>query len=106
MSGSEAAAIRQLILDCAAGHKLSVDAMYVDELETAPAGLTQLIAALLPADERVLIIPSLLHLAGLGDPCKARADFESHGIRVLIAQHRRASAEFPGSGADTSDPLT
>ena len=45
-SGAEVAALRQEILDCAVSHAMAVDAIYVDELDTAPAQLT---AASLPS---------------------------------------------------------
>ena len=45
MNGAEVAALRQLILECAAGHQLSVHAIYVDELDTAPDQLVECLAA-------------------------------------------------------------
>lgn len=86
MSGAEAAALRQMILDCAVSHEMPLDAIYVDELDTAPAQLTECIAAVVAADESILIVPSLIHFAGLGNPVEVRADFERHGVTTLIAQ--------------------
>lgn len=86
MNGSEAAAMRQRIIDCATHHGLAVDAIYVDEIETAPAQLAELVAEILSAEESVMIIPSLLHLARLGNPIDARADFENNGVRVLVSR--------------------
>lgn len=86
MSSAEAATMRQLIIDCALEHDLTVDAIYVDDAETVPAELSSLVTAILGAEERFLIIPNLLHLAGLGDPYETRASFESNGIQVLVAR--------------------
>ncbi|QNE18873.1 hypothetical protein F1D05_14355 [Kribbella qitaiheensis] len=86
MGASESAAMHNQIFQCAENHCLVIDAIYIDEIETAPARLTALIATLTAADERVMILPNLLHLASLGNPYDVRADIEGNGIRVLIAR--------------------
>lgn len=96
MNSHEVAEMRTLMLNCAAAHGRSLDAMYIDEIETAPR---QLYACLMDSwahDDKVLIVPSLLHLTGEGDPRALRTHLESGGFVVLIAQ-----CQQPGAGSQS-----
>lgn len=94
MTSQEVAAMREVIVACAVSHNRTLDALYIDEIETAPR---QLYACLMDSwahDERVLIIPSLLHFAGEGDPRELRAHLEGNGFSVLIAQPQQAGRTY------------
>ena len=87
MTATEIGLLRRMILDCAAAHGLSVDAIYEEELDRVSEQLVDCIDAILDADEPVMIVPSLLHLASFGNPLEVRSNFQGQGIRVLIAQN-------------------
>ncbi|TDC33157.1 hypothetical protein [Kribbella albertanoniae] len=89
MTSSEVDELRRSILDCAASQELTVDAIYEEELDRASDQLVECIGALIGADQPVLIIPSLLHFAGFGNPLEVRRDFQTQGIHVLVAQDSR-----------------
>lgn len=78
--------LRQLIVDCAAAHDRTLDALYIDEIDTAPRELHACLIASLEHDDKMLIIPNLLHLAGEGDPRETRTRLEGGGFAVVIAQ--------------------
>jgi hypothetical protein len=86
MSSTEISELRRLILDCATENGLTVGAIYEEELDRASDQLAECIASVLGADESIVIIPSLLHLAGFGNPLDVRNDFQSQGVQVLIAR--------------------
>ncbi|QNE18875.1 hypothetical protein F1D05_14365 [Kribbella qitaiheensis] len=86
MTSREIAQMRQLIANCAAAHDRTLDALYIDEIDTAPVELFACITDAMEHDDMMLIIPNLLHLAGEGDPHRLRMHLESGGIVVLIAQ--------------------
>ncbi|MFC5264335.1 hypothetical protein ACFPJ1_19685 [Kribbella qitaiheensis] len=90
MTSREVAATRELILECAASNDRQLDTLYIDEIETAPYELHQCLQKAGASRDAVLIIPSLLHLAGEGDPRRLRQQLENHGLVVLIAQPQQA----------------
>jgi hypothetical protein len=86
MRSTEIVALRQQILNCAAGRGMAVDAIYEEEADRVSDRLSECLGVVLKADEPVLIVPSLLHFSGLGNPLDVRRDFQGQGVRVLVAQ--------------------
>jgi|tagenome__1003787_1003787.scaffolds.fasta_scaffold19747704_1 hypothetical protein len=86
MQGSQVAALCREVLDCAQKYELSVDKIFVQEVDRKSDQLVECLYAILGADEPILIVPSLLHLAAYGNPIHVKCDFERQGIRVLIAR--------------------
>jgi hypothetical protein len=86
MTDSETAARRQAIVDCAAAHDHDLAALYIDEINTAPIELHRALTALMAIDDRVLIVPNLLHLAASGNPIELRQSLQSNHIKVLLSE--------------------
>src|SRR5215211_4509512 len=89
MTSREVAEMRELILACASAHGRTLDALYIDEIETAPRELHECLKNSGESECEVLIVPSLLHLASEGDPRKLRQHLEDFGFVVLIARPSR-----------------
>ena len=85
MSAREAAGLREAIRKCAAENGLALDALFVDEVETAPHQLHVCITALLASQSEALIVPDLSHLASEGNPRELRFHLEHFGLAVLTA---------------------
>jgi hypothetical protein len=61
-------------------------AVYVEEIETAPAAFEDLVQAVYQLRPGAIVLPSLFHLAGLGAPHTIKGHFEHlTGARVLVA---------------------
>lgn len=85
MSSRQVAVMRRQIVNCARKHGLEVDKIFVQEVDRASDQLVECVYQILGADEPTIIVPSLLHFAGYGSPLEVKRDFESQGIKVLIA---------------------
>jgi hypothetical protein len=85
MPSTEIADLRRTILDCAQSEGLAVDAIHEEEVDRVSYQLEECISALIKAGDPTIVVPSLMHLAALGNPLEVRRDFESQGIRVLVA---------------------
>lgn len=94
MTDQEIAAMREIIVACAASRGRTLDALYIDEIETTPRQLHACLIESWANDDRVLIIPSLLHFAGEGDPRRLRAHLEESGFSVLIAQSQQVGRTY------------
>jgi len=90
MTSGEAASIRAEIVKCAAAHGKTLDALYVDRVEMASRALYECLMSYGDTDEKILIVPNLLHFAGEGDPLVLRSSLEDLGFTVLIAQPKQA----------------
>ncbi|WP_020392091.1 hypothetical protein [Kribbella catacumbae] len=86
MTDAETAACRQGIVDCAAVHGCELAALFIDELDTAPDELHKALTALMDRDDRVLIVPNLLHFASNGNPIEFRRSLQNHQIDVLLSE--------------------
>lgn len=86
MSSGEVAALRRMILDCAAENSLVVNKIFEDELDRSTDQLAECLFVLLGADEPIMIVPDLAHFAGNGNPLRVRRDFEAEGVKVLVAR--------------------
>ncbi|MFI5729870.1 hypothetical protein ACIA49_07070 [Kribbella sp. NPDC051587] len=88
MTSTEVMLLRRSIMDRAVQEGFAADEVeiYEEELDRAAEKLTACLNALLDAELRVMIIPSLLHLSALGNPLQVRSLFEQQGIRVVLAQ--------------------
>jgi hypothetical protein len=86
MTGGEIAARRQAIVDCATAHGCELEALFIDEIDTAPDELRRAFTALMELDDRVLIVPNLLHFAGIGNPIEFRQSLECNQIEVLLSE--------------------
>jgi hypothetical protein len=87
MSGVELASARRSIVECAISQGSTVRAIFVDEVNTAPAALVQLIEAITERGNGVVIVPSLLHLSALGNPLDVRRDLHANGFEVHISDN-------------------
>lgn len=74
------------IRHCAKSHNLGLTAVFVDEIETAPEELFELMARLPEVGKCALIMPSLLHLAILGHPLDVRKSLQDSQIEVLVTR--------------------
>ena len=86
MTDVEVAARRQAIVDCAISHGCELAALFIDEIDTAPDELHKALTALMDLDDRVLIVPNLLHFAGSGNPIEFRQTLQSNQIEVLLSE--------------------
>jgi hypothetical protein len=86
MADGEIAARRQAIVDCATAHGCELAALFIDEIDTAPDELHRALTALMELDDRVLIVPNLLHFAGNGNPIEFRQSLQSNQIEVLLSE--------------------
>lgn len=86
MTDAETAARRQAIVDCATAHSCELVALFIDDLDTAPEELHKALSAVMDLDDRVLIVPNLLHFAGSGTPIEFRQSLQSHHIEVLLSE--------------------
>jgi MoxR-like ATPase len=86
MTGAETAARRQRIVDCATVHGCELAALFIDEINTAPDELHNALTALMQLDDRVLIVPNLLHFAGSGNPIEFRQSLQNSQIEVLLSE--------------------
>jgi MoxR-like ATPase len=86
MTDAETAARRQGIVDCAAAHGCKLAALFIDDIDTAPAELHNALTALMNRDDRVLIVPNLLHFASSGNPIEFRQSLQNHQIDVLLSE--------------------
>ena len=86
MTDSEVAARCQGIVDCASAHDCELSALFIDEIDTAPRELHKALTAIMEVDERVLIVPTLLHFAGCGNPFEFRQSLQSNRIKVLLSE--------------------
>ncbi|MEU0090059.1 hypothetical protein [Kribbella sp. NPDC006257] len=86
MTDSEIATRRQAIVNCAAAHDHELTALFIDEIKTAPTELHRALAALMAVDDRVLIVPNLLHFAASGNPLEIRESMQCNHIKILLSQ--------------------
>ncbi|MFD3402177.1 hypothetical protein ACFWUU_15920 [Kribbella sp. NPDC058693] len=86
MSDPEIAARRRAIVDCAGANDCALVAIFIDELETAPEQLHKALRALMEADDVVLILPNLLHLAAAGNPLQLRQHLLASHVEVLLSE--------------------
>lgn len=71
-------------------------AVYVEEIETAPAAFETLVHTIDRLDAAAIVLPSLLHLAVLGAPATIKHHFEHlTGARVLITATTSRLAGVP-----------
>jgi hypothetical protein len=70
------------------GYNLDRIEIFVEKLETAPDAFAKMVEKLFGPGGRVVIVPGIHHLAGLGSPPLAvlRA-FTADGVQVLTAGH-------------------
>ena len=85
MPSAEVAELRRMILNCAQSEGMAVEAIHEEELDRISDQLEECINALIKAGDATIVVPSLMHLAALGNPLEVRRDFETQGIRVLVA---------------------
>jgi hypothetical protein len=86
MSDAEVAARREAIVACATVHGCELAALFIDEIETAPDEFHKALTAVMELDDRVLIVPSLLHFAGIGNPIEFRRRLQSYQVEVLLSE--------------------
>ena len=86
MTDGEVAARRQAIVDCATAHRCELAALFIDEIDTAPDELHKALAAVMDLDDRVLIVPNLLHFAGNGNPIEFRQCLQNSRIEILLSE--------------------
>lgn len=86
MTDVEVAARRQAIVYCATANGCELAALFIDEIDTAPDELHKALTAVMDHDDRVLIVPNLLHFAGSGNPIEVRQSLQSNQIEVLLSE--------------------
>lgn len=65
----------------------TIGSTYVERPDTSPAAFEALIEAVNRYEVAAIVLPSLLHFAGLGAPIEIRSSFEhATGARVLVAR--------------------
>jgi hypothetical protein len=88
MTPAEMAQARDGIIRFAAARGLGVPEIFIEDLETVPEAFAKLAHKLERSGERIVILPGVHHLAGLGTPpLAALAAFTADGVQVLIAGH-------------------
>jgi hypothetical protein len=60
--------------------------LFIDEINTAPDEFHNALTALMDLDDRVLIVPNLLHFAGSGNPIEFRQSLQNNQIEVLLSE--------------------
>ncbi|QNE21640.1 hypothetical protein F1D05_31620 [Kribbella qitaiheensis] len=88
MTPREMAQAQQGIIAFARARGLEIAEIFVEELETVPDAFARMAEKLHGTGERVVILPGVHHLAGLGSPpLVALQAFTADGVQVLIAGH-------------------
>ena len=83
---SEVCRTRERLASFAQVAGLRLGGVYVEEVQTWPTAFEELIEAALNEKPRVLLVPSLIHLAVLGAPTRIKSHVERlTGARVLAA---------------------
>ncbi|MFI5710571.1 hypothetical protein [Kribbella sp. NPDC051620] len=81
----ELPSLKRAIADFASGRGLILFMTYVEDASTAPAAFGELVSDVWRDDVKTVIMPSVVHLATLGNPLVIKAQLESHiGGRVLF----------------------
>jgi hypothetical protein len=88
MDAAERELARQEIVTAAGEHGLSIDAIFIECLESTPAAFASMVERLQASEGAVVIIPGAHHFAGLGDhPMSVYAALKGGGIEVILARH-------------------
>jgi hypothetical protein len=78
-------AMRTAISEFAAARGLLLLTTFVEESETAPAAFGEMVQNVWRDGVKTVIVPSVVHLAALGNPVETKAHLEHHiGGRVLF----------------------
>ncbi|WP_405056291.1 hypothetical protein OG474_26560 [Kribbella sp. NBC_01505] len=86
MTDAEVASRRQRIVDCAAANHRELVALFVDEIATAPDEFHNALVAVMELNDRAMIVPSLVHFAGSGNPIEFRELLRAQHVAVLLSE--------------------
>lgn len=83
--GSELARLKRDIAEFATARGFVLLMTFVEDSETAPAAFGDLVQNIWRDDVKTVILPSVVHLAALGNPVVMKAHLEHHiGGKVLF----------------------
>ncbi|GAB3948690.1 hypothetical protein GCM10029976_080390 [Kribbella albertanoniae] len=88
MTPAEMARAQRGLIEFAERRGLVLSEIFIEKLESVPEAFAKLAARVSEPGERIVIIPGIHHLAGLGDPpLSVLRAFAADGVQVLIAGH-------------------
>ncbi|MFF1817407.1 hypothetical protein ACFVWG_08930 [Kribbella sp. NPDC058245] len=85
LEASRLAALGRALVARASTYGCTLDGVFVEAIDIAPATLMHLVDTMTLTDNAVLIVPNLLHLSALGNPLDVQSDLQSQGIQILTA---------------------
>ncbi|WP_020389944.1 hypothetical protein [Kribbella catacumbae] len=86
MNEAELARARKAIVDTARQLGVQLTAIHVEEIETSPEALHDLLAAVMKDEQKMIIAPGTHHFEVAGEPASVIKRLEGNGITVVVVQ--------------------